>query len=96
MTPHPQSWSNSQAHTYSKDGDLSGKVLQGGDADTRIGFRMAWAGTDDELCRVRGDELFESDLVVPVDGNGGTLESEELVNVPGEGIVVVNHDDIGS
>lgn len=53
-------------------------------ADTRISGRVPGAGADDELCRVLGDQLVESNLVIAEDMDGGALENQVLVNVPSE------------
>lgn len=55
---------------------------------------MAWTRTDDDLCRVEIDYLLQSDFVVPVDSAAGAFEHEELVDIPGEGVVIVDQDDI--
>lgn len=57
---------------------------------------MAWTRTDDDLCRVEVDNLLQSDLVIPVDGATSAFEDEELVDVPGERVVIVDQDDIGA
>lgn len=55
---------------------------------------MAWTRTDDDLRRVEIDNLLQSDFVVPVDGAAGAFEHKELVDIPGEGVVIVDQDDI--
>lgn len=57
---------------------------------------MARTRTDDDLCRVEVDNLLKSDLVVPIDGATSAFEDKELVDVPGERVVIVDQDDIGT
>lgn len=53
---------------------------------------MARPGTDDELGGILRDKLVEGDLVVAEDCHIGALEDKVLVDVPGEGIIVVYED----
>lgn len=66
----------------------------GGIADASISCRVAGARTDDQLGGVLRDEVVEGDLVVAHHGHGGAFEDEVLVDVPGEGVVVVDQDNV--
>lgn len=69
-------------------------MAYGGIANTGILFGVARARTDDQLSGVLRDELVKSDFVIAKDSHGGAFESKILVDVPREGIVVVDQDDI--
>lgn len=57
---------------------------------------MTRAGADDQLCWILSNELLHSDLVIAVNCNCCTLKHKVLVNVPGERVVVINHNKVGS
>ncbi len=65
-------------------------------ADTGVGSGVPRARAYNELCGILLDEFLDADLVISEDMNGGALEHEILVNVPGERIVVVNQNKIRS
>ena len=56
-----------QSHADAQDGDLACEVLDRIDGDTAVLEWVAWAGRDDEAGRLKGNELFEGELVVAVD-----------------------------
>lgn len=64
-------------------------------ADARIRVWVAGAGADDKLSWVFADQVFEGDFVVADDGDGGAFEDEVLVDVPCEGVIVVDEDEVG-
>lgn len=55
---------------------------------------MTWPGTDNELGRVLLDQLIDGDLVVSEDVNGSAFENEVLVDVPREGVVIVDEYEV--
>lgn len=57
---------------------------------------MAGARTDDQLRRILSSELLHSYLVIPVNRNCCALEHKVLVNVPGERVIVIDHNKVGS
>ena len=56
---------------------------------------MTRSGTDDDLSRILLDQFLNSNLVVSDDLHGGAFKHKILINVPGEGIIVVDHDQSG-
>jgi hypothetical protein len=87
---------NSQSHADTEDGDLASKVLDSISTDARIRLRMARSWADYQLGRLLGDQLLQGDLIIAEDMDSGTLKNKVLVNVPGEGVVVVDEDEVGS
>lgn len=67
-------------------------MLDGVSAYAGVGLGVARPGTDDELGGILRDKLVEGDLVVAEDCHIGALEDKVLVDVPGEGIIVVYED----
>lgn len=65
-------------------------------AHSRVGLGMPRSRADDDLCRLLGNQFLYRNLVISIDSNSGAGENEVLVNVPGERIVVVNEDEVGS
>lgn len=59
-----------------------------------IGRGMTWPGTDNELGRVLLDQLIDGDLVVSEDVNGSAFENEVLVDIPREGVVIVDEYEV--
>lgn len=57
---------------------------------------MTWARADDQLRWLLSSEFLHSYLVIAVNCNCCALEHQVLVNVPGERIVVINHNKVGS
>jgi hypothetical protein len=49
---------------------------------------------DDQMGGFDGNQLFESDLVIPEDGDSGTLQDQVLIHIPGKAVIIVNHDDL--
>lgn len=89
-------FNDSLAHADAENGDLSGKMSNRISANSRICVRMTRARTNDELSRIQRNELFDGDLVVPVDSYGCPLQSEILVDIPGERVIIVDEDEVGS
>lgn len=56
---------------------------------------MAWSRTDNQLCWLLRYELLQSDLVVTVDCDCCAFKDEVLVDIPGERVIIVNHDKVG-
>lgn len=56
---------------------------------------MAWARTDNQLRWLFRNKLLECYLVVAIDGDCGAFKDEILVDIPGEGVIIVNHDKVG-
>ena len=56
---------------------------------------MAWTRTDNQLCWLLRNELLECDLVVAVYCDCRAFEDEVLVDIPGEGVIIINHDQVG-
>lgn len=69
-------------------------MLDGIVADASVLFWVSRAWADHQLCGLLCDEVVEGDFVVAVYGDIGALEDEVLVHVPGEGVVVVDEDNI--
>lgn len=84
------------AHADTEDGDLASKMSNDISANARIRVRMAGPGTDDKLGWLFGDELVNGDFVVPDHLTFGTGEAQVLVDIPSEGVIVVNEDQVGS
>lgn len=55
---------------------------------------MSRPGTNNQLRWVLCLELIQRDFVIAENADGGTLEGEILVDVPGEGVVVVDEDEV--
>lgn len=79
----------SQADT--KDGYLATEIPYDFIADARIRIWMTWARADHNLCRFLADQFFESDLIISIDRDCGTLQHQILIDVPGERIKII-HD----
>lgn len=56
---------------------------------------MAGSGTYDKLSGILGCDFFEGDLIIAIDGDIGALEHKVLVDIPGEGVVIVDEDEVG-
>jgi hypothetical protein len=69
-------------------------VLDGGIADAGILLWVSRAWADDQLCGVGRNQLLDGDFVVAEDGDVGAFEHEVLVDIPGEGVVVVDEDQV--
>lgn len=63
-------------------------------AHAGIGARVTRPGADNELGRVLLDQLIDSDLVVSEDVNSSSFENQVLIDVPREGIVIVDEDKV--
>lgn len=86
---------NLQAHANAQDRDLASKVPDDIPTDARVRGGVAGAGTDDDLGWVLFDQLFQGNLVIAEDMDRGALQNQVLVDIPGEGIIVVDQDEIG-
>lgn len=87
---------DSLSHTHSKHGNLASKVADGILADSRVCLGMSGARADDELCRFLRNQFLESNFIISIDGDSGAFKDEVLVYVPGERVVVVDQDKVGS
>lgn len=56
---------------------------------------MTWTWADNQLRWLLQNELLQSYLVIAVHSDCGAFEDEVLVDVPGEGVIIVNHDKVG-
>lgn len=83
-----------QSHANSQDGDLASKVSDSIPADTAVSRGVTGTGADDELRWLLGNELVESNLVISENVHGGTLENQILIDVPGERVIVINHNQV--
>lgn len=83
------------AHADTKDGNLPSEMLNRVTADARVGTGMARARADDQLCGLFCDQFIQRNLVISEDGHIGALEHQVLVDIPSEGIVVVNQYKVG-
>lgn len=83
-------------HAHTKYGYLACKVADGILADACVCIRMARSGTDDKLCGILRYQVFQGDLIISVDGHCCTFEHKVLVNIPGEGVIIVDKDDVFS
>lgn len=83
------------SHANAKNRNFAAEVLDCLIANAGIFFRMAWPGADDQLSRLLGDQLFECDFIIAVDGHGGAFKDEVLVHIPSERVIVVDQDNIG-
>ena len=79
-----------EAHAYAQDGDLSGEVLDSIAGDARVGGGVAGTGGDDEGVDLESGEVVWGDGVVADDGDMCAEDGEGLVEVPGEGVKVVD------
>ncbi len=70
----------------------------GGSADSRISSDcwMARAGTDYKLRRLLCYQLVKRDLVVAENVNSCAFEDQVLVDIPGERVIVVDENEIGT
>jgi hypothetical protein len=87
---------NLLSHAHAENRNLAAKVLDGLVANTGIPLWMSRARADYQLGRLLGDQVVECDFVIAVYGHGRALKDEVLVDIPGEGIVVVNENNVGS
>lgn len=71
-------------------------MLDGVSTYTGIGGWMTGPWAYDELGRVLCNELRQRDLVIPEDGDCCPLKDEILIDIPGEGIIVVNQHEVRS
>lgn len=55
---------------------------------------MTWSRRDDQLGWVELNQFLQSDLIISENLNICSFEYEVLIDVPGEGVVVVDHDNI--
>lgn len=62
--------------------------------DARVGERVAWARTDDQLRWILRNEFVQGYLVIPIDSNSRSFEDEVLIDVPGEGVIIIDHHKI--
>ena len=84
------------AHADAEHGDPAGEVPDCVPADAGVRDGVARPGTHDQLRRSQRDQLLQRDLVVAVDRHLGPLEHEVLVDVPGEGVIVVDEHQVRS
>lgn len=83
---------NLLAKTDSEDWNFAGEVEDRFAADSSISIWMSRAGTYNQLCRIFFDQFVQTDFVVSKDGDCSTFQHQVLVDIPGEGIVVVNEN----
>ena len=69
-------------------------MFDGISTNAGVGGGVARTGADDQLGRVLRNELVEGDLVIPEDMDGGPLKHQILVDVPGEGVIIVDEDQV--
>ena len=84
--------SDSLAHTDPQDGDFASEMLDGISTDSRVCFRMSGARTNDQLGGIECGKGFDGDRIVAEDADTGTFKHKVLINIPGEGVEVVNQD----
>lgn len=82
-----------EAHADSQDRDFASIMVNGRDRDPRVGEGMTRTGGDDEMGDVGMglDELLKSARLRSDDRYGAAEKREILVEVPGEAIVVIDH-----
>lgn len=95
VAPSAHAQGDSLAHAHAQHGNLALEVAYGGVADSGIALRVAGPGADDQLRGVLRDELVERGFVVADHRHGRTFQCEVLVDIPGEGVVVVDQDHVG-
>ena len=83
-----------QAHANSEDGYLAGEILDGVPGDARVGLRVPWARRDDEMVQLEERETGGADGVVAGDRDLCAAEEKLLVEIPGERVEIVDHEDI--
>lgn len=86
----------SLSHTDSENRNLAGEMLDSISAYSGVGAWVTRARADDQLCWILSNEFLHSDLVIAVNCNCCALKHKVLVNVPGEGVVVIDHNKVGS
>jgi hypothetical protein len=85
---------NLQAHTHTEDRDLPCKVLDGIGRDTRVGLRVTRAWRNNKMLDLELREKGGVDSVVADDCDLGTRKTELLIEIPGERVKVVDHENI--
>jgi hypothetical protein len=89
-----ESIGNLQSHAHTKDGNLASKVSNCVSADTGVGAGMARSRANYELGWFLVHQLFNGDLVISENMNCSTLKDQILVDIPSEGVVVVDKNEI--
>lgn len=84
----------SLSHADTKDGNLPRKMTDSILTDARVGERVARARADDQLRWILRNEFVQSYLVIPIDRDSRTFEHEILIDVPGEGVIIIDHNKI--
>lgn len=64
-------------------------------ANTRIMLGMTGSRTDDNMGGLLGNQFIYSNLIVAEDDRRTSRKVQVLVDVPGEGVVVIDEDDLG-
>jgi len=84
----------SLSHADTEDGNLPREMTDSILTDARVGERMARARTDDQLRWILRNEFVQGYLVIPIDRNSRAFEHEILIDVPGERVIIIDHDKI--
>jgi hypothetical protein len=87
---------NSQSHANSKNWDFTSKVSDHIPAYTRVRAGVTGSRANNNLGRVLLNEFVQCDLVIAEDMDSSALQDKILVNIPREGVVVIDQDEIGS
>lgn len=85
---------DSLSHADPQDRNLASEMLDGISTDTRICAGVAWSWTDHQLSWFETCESFDCDGIIAIYSNGGALKHQVLVDVPREGIEVIDQDNI--
>src|SRR5438552_9293726 len=75
-----------------KDGNLPRQLLDRRGGDSRVGW-ATWTGRHDQ--RVMTRQLVDVNCVIAIDAGNGAEHREQLYEVVGEGIVIVDHGNAG-
>lgn len=87
---------NLLSHTDSEDWYLATEIPDGVDTYPYISVNcwMAGAGTDYELCWPHCNQLIKLNLIVAENTDSRALKYKVLVDIPGEGVIVIDENEI--
>ena len=83
-----------QTHADTKDGNLASEVLDCLLGDTRIGLGVAGTGGDEQKVDLQQGEVLFDDGIVSDHGHPRAEQAQLLVQVPGERVEIIDHEDI--
>lgn len=83
-----------QTHANTQDGDLPGEVLDCLLRDSRVGLGVTGTRGDEQEVELQQWEVLFDDRIVSDDGDPRAEQAQLLVQIPGERVEVVDHEDI--